>query len=850
MPQSMPAANPLTPRIDASIEALLASLVLYLPFAFGGVLAQSSLVLVLVALVLAALLLARNFFRLARGTAGSGALIALPMLLFVGLAVLQWAPLPMGLASLLAPQHAARSADLIGDAGAKVETLRLSLVPHATLLDLRVLLALCIAFFAGLAVFGERRRSRRFLLVLSLCGSAVAVLGVAQIITGAEGIYWSFPGGSGRSGPFVHYGHYAQFLNLSIGATLALLLQRMLENRGKRSLDADDLIAELRSSGRGFDRWLATSIGLAIIAILMSTSRNGIISLGVAGAITVFAMHRSRFVRGVAWPALALMLVSLLVLFGFGFDPVLDRMQTLSDIESASADRVALLGDTLSLIAHAPVVGSGLGSFEHAFPAFDTTMRPGTAAHAENQYAELMAETGVLGFLLMLVTAGLIARAIFVATRSKRGAQRAMAYGAAFGLLAVAFHATTDFGLRIPAVAFAATLMAAAAVAAAQRAERATLASEGQAEPAQRASLRLLTQVAIAVLFALALWQAPGAWRSYEASRAWRRAENLERETYAAKQLGDDAHFTAMTEAAREAASLDPQNIDYRFWALAHEWRAAVARSARAAAEAAAPSDDAKAELKDLGQRLVPELLALVPLAPTYGQTWSMAGQLALAYPRSDDDREKGVRWIRRGFELAPQHPATCLALAELSLYAPDASAAKTVEDRAKLFERALRMGVRWTRVLTTVLGQHQDVTLAHAIAKGNATLLSDLATRLEKLPGFADAAPPIRADAFAIWRQQVDDGTLQAPGAFLSLAREADRTANHEDAVRFYHRYLRSNFPSLERLNLARVLARMERFDDAIRELNIVLRHHPLRKDAKALLVEYEGKAIAAKRK
>ena len=57
---------------------------------------------------------------------------------------------------------------------------------------------------------------------------------LAQIATGADRIYWSIPTtGSGvvTSGSFVNYSHFCQFMNLSLGAGLALILVQLHEQR-------------------------------------------------------------------------------------------------------------------------------------------------------------------------------------------------------------------------------------------------------------------------------------------------------------------------------------------------------------------------------------------------------------------------------------------------------------------------------------------------------------------------------------------------------------------------------------------------------------------------------------------
>lgn len=814
--------------VDGTIESICYALVVYLPFHFGGVLAESALVLVLAGTVLAALSCARAL--LAKNDSVTS-WIFVPVALFLGLVVLQIVPMPLGLAQVLAPEMLRVQTELLTDpppvAGGALETIRLSLYPHASVLDLRILLALVAIFVAVLQVFRRPQPIMRLLGALSIAGSLVALLGIAQVVTEAKGIYWNYPGGNYRSGPFVHYGHYAQFLNLSIGASIALILLRMVRRRGEERFDAQSLARDLGMPGRGLDRWLVFSIALAIIAVAMSASRNGLISLGLAGAITVFAMHKTAFVRGVAWPAFALFLAAALALLGFGFDPVLERMETLGDLGEASADRLALLSDTMSQVSSFPVFGAGQGAFEYSFPMFDTTMRPGTAAHAENQYAEILADTGILGLALILSVAAIVVASIWRLARGESGWKRACAHGCGFGLLAVAIHAVTDFGLRIPAVAVPAALLAGLAVA---------LAAREVVRPAMLArGVLVLSTLALVAGLGTSI---PAALDGQQAAVEYRRAESLQREIARAKTMPAPEDFDKVAKAAARAHALAPGDIDYGFWSLAHAWRAAVVRDRKEAGIDDATSSGFRTSeaLRAKASKLVPEFLALRPLAPSYGQLWSTAGQLAIRH--LDDAR--GKAWIRRALTLAPQHPAVCLANAELARRED-----RDEDECAALFLRAMRMGIRWRQVLAMVLGDFDDLELARKVVAEQPTLLRDLSAHVKKFPQHAHASEEIEEAALAIWREQEKSGTKLAPWVYVLLARDAVKKKDEDSAIQYYRRFLTRNHTSLERVQLAKALTRKRQFKEAVRELETALRHHPLRKDVQKLLAETREKAI-----
>lgn len=110
---------------------------------------------------------------------------------------------------------------------------------------------------------------------------------------------------------------------------------------------------------------------------------------------------------------------------------------------------------TLGIFERTPVVGTGFGTFQYVFPAFQpVSVQTGRWMHAHNDYVQLLAEGGLAAALPVGVGAALFVRHVARRLRRSSRSGRLLAWGLLMGLLAAVVHSALDFGLRIPANLF------------------------------------------------------------------------------------------------------------------------------------------------------------------------------------------------------------------------------------------------------------------------------------------------------------------------------------------------------------------------------------------------------------
>jgi O-antigen ligase len=360
------------------------------------------------------------------------------------------APLPSPWVEALSPQAARIHA--LAAFGAPPESMTLSLDPHASRVSLLKTTAYAVLFFLVLALVRNRSRVRTFALVLVSASLVHAVYAVLMHLADRTELRFGelIPHGISASGTYANRNHFAGFLEMMLPLGIGLLLAGL----------SDHSPGSWKRVFTQFLEWvlspamiLRLALCILVIALTTTHSRTGntafFASLLVAGMIGI-ALSRHATRKTVL--VLASLVIIDLVIVGswFGVEKLARRLEqtTLTDVRV----REEPAAYALDMVRDYPLFGSGPGTFATTFPRY----RPETVVdyfdYAHNDYAQVAAESGLIGLALLgLLVASSLAAALIAQWRRRDPLMRGMAFASVMGVTAILIHSWTDFNLQIPA---------------------------------------------------------------------------------------------------------------------------------------------------------------------------------------------------------------------------------------------------------------------------------------------------------------------------------------------------------------------------------------------------------------
>jgi len=787
---SRAAAPPAPSRLDWAVEALLAALLAFAPFAFGAVQAWAEEVVMALTGAMLLCLLLRLLVARDGGFVWTWAYV--PLGLFLLVVVMQLVPLPRAVLEVLTPNTSALKTRLAGGAAASADggSMTISFYPLVTRRGLRLALAVSAVFVV--AVNGLRRcgQVKRVLVVVSAIGGCVALLALAQIATNSSKIYWRVPAAAG-AGPFVNRNNYCQFMNLSVGAALGLLLLKLWKAFPQGPVSLAQIVERLSSRQMRAVWYLAGMIVVALASVVLSLSRGGMLSLLIAWSLTIGVLGVKKRLDSWGWIMCALAVGALACVLYVGFDSVYDRLGSLRHLRQYQG-RWQLLRDSARVWATFPLLGAGLGTHAFVYPMFDRSTIPALAAHVENEYLQMAEETGIVGLVLVAAFGGIILRDYLRCVRGGVSGLSLAAVGLGAGLLAVLVHSLADFGLHVPANASLAALFCGLMVtmAGARRGEHHP-ARARRSSPAPRWAVGLCLLAAAGIW----AWSLRGADAARRAEGYWRQAQRLEKQMRKRRWAVANADYARLIALTARAVQSQPDNVMYRHWLNVHRWRAVGrVRDPQTGAVVLGPTALRSAE------RIVADLEALRALCPTFGPAWSLAGQLK----RFVLNDPRGAELIRTARRLSPCSASACVAAGLLEAREGAVEVARDDPDRLLAVAEVLKR-------------------------RGQAAL-----------------ARKARAQAEALLRRR-----CEGPGASpRTLARAAEiclRRGEFDRAAAYYRRALSAECGQVWwRLNLARALAATGRVAQAVDQVGICLKLRPGMAEARGLLCELRARASA----
>ncbi len=397
-----------------------------------------------------------------------------PLFLFLLFSLFQMVPLPFSFLEKLSPGTAALYSRLGFASSFGNSTLN---TQHSTLLSFSLLpltlslaatsiailkwLAYASVFFLA-ATFvpqdaGGTNWVRALFIAVFIIGFAEAVYGLYNYLNQSEYLLWFTKKyyKDSVTGTYVNRNHFAGLMNVCILVSAGLFVSHIgLRTRTHRFRTA--LVNSFSSEKSLLMYFLFLGLIVTVLALIFSMSRMGQFSLA-AGATFVVLLYSIGAVTGKAHRARFLPLVLFAVLsVGFlwglwkGLEPVEDRWQAL---EASYEDRALVWQTTQKLISNFPLTGTGLGTYELAYPPYKPQKYgPLIMDHAHNDYLELLSEVGLIGFIPWLGFLLLfIIFSIHAWLKRRNPFSRFAGACSLAATVAILVHSLADFNLQIPA---------------------------------------------------------------------------------------------------------------------------------------------------------------------------------------------------------------------------------------------------------------------------------------------------------------------------------------------------------------------------------------------------------------
>ena len=276
----------------------------------------------------------------------------------------------------------------------------------------------------------EEHTRRLFAQVMGVFGVLYAFFALLQQLRPNGRIYWlhspHFASGL-IYGSYVNHNHYAGLMEMLVPIPLVLSMGNIFKAE-KRALV-------------GFCAVLMAA------TIFLSGSRGGMLAFVLEIILfAALAFEKKRSLR-VALGSMALCISILALLIFVGKGQVLGRLGAL-----APGIRWDITKDCVRMFSHRPVLGWGLGTFPTIYPRYRSFYTNLFINEAHNDYAQLLVETGLLGFGLMLWFLVRLYQSGFPTSRCWESQwDAAVSLAALLGCTGILLHSFVDFNLQIPA---------------------------------------------------------------------------------------------------------------------------------------------------------------------------------------------------------------------------------------------------------------------------------------------------------------------------------------------------------------------------------------------------------------
>jgi len=312
----------------------------------------------------------------------------------------------------------------------------ISIEPFWTQMFALHFLALFFYLAISLTYLDSASRLRKMTTLITVFGFVFAFFAILQAVLSPTKIYGIYEVEYAKPfGSFVNRHNFAAFMEMAIAVPIGLLFAGAIP-RDKRLI-------------------YLTAIGLMGVALILSGSRGGLVSLL---AMVVFILILTRKTKDTTNLTLTIGLTALLLAvviggaFLIGGESSLTRVAETAASNNISTNRTYIWSVTLQVIKNNLPFGAGIGAFAAAFTPYDIASGIERVEQAHNDYLQILADAGIVGLGL----AGFFLYQLFK-TGMKNAAtdnlfRRGVALGAFAGCFAILVHSIFDFVLHTTAI--------------------------------------------------------------------------------------------------------------------------------------------------------------------------------------------------------------------------------------------------------------------------------------------------------------------------------------------------------------------------------------------------------------
>jgi uncharacterized protein (TIGR04206 family) len=314
---------------------------------------------------------------------------------------------------------------------------RLTTYRHDTVSEAMLYFAYGVLCFLATQTLIRSSQARKLAVLLTGYGVAVAAFALLEGVAPNGKLYWLRQPRSGGwiYGPYVNHNHYAGLMELLIPIPLVMSLTHVIHERER----------------------ITAGVAAAIMAgtVFLSGSRGGMIAVFVELMVLGVLLFRKKKGVRIAIGTLAFAVVLVTLLTWLGGKELTTRVSSISAetrSEISGGTRVAIDRDALRMFLKKPILGWGLDTFPVVYPQFRSFYTNFFVNEAHNDYAQLLVETGLLGFAVMVwFIVILYRRAMSKIGDWTSNVSSATTLACALGVIGILVHSFFDFNLQIPA---------------------------------------------------------------------------------------------------------------------------------------------------------------------------------------------------------------------------------------------------------------------------------------------------------------------------------------------------------------------------------------------------------------